>query len=190
MPSDALFQKSKRRIFVSHDHFADGHAYETFKRIFSSLYEIVRDNSLERELDGTDGEGFVRGLREGPMKDCDCLVVLCGAKTHQDRFVDWEIKAALEDRIGLLAILFPANLANPADPKGPADADAAEESSGQPLLPDRLRENFDGGYAVVCRWSEIVSTQVDLTSRILFAMDREREMIRNARPLMVPKTGS
>jgi hypothetical protein len=173
MPSDALFQKPKRRIFVSHDHFADGHAYETFKRIFSSLYDIVRDNSLERELDGTDGEGFVRGLREGPMRDCDCLVVLCGARTHEDRFVDWEIKAALESRIGLLAILFPSNLADPSgDP-------------GQPLLPERLRENFDGGYAVVCRWSEIVSTQVDLTSRILFAMDREREMIRNERPLMI-----
>jgi hypothetical protein len=184
MPSDALFQKPKRRIFVSHDHFGDGHAYETFKRIFSSLYDIVRDNSLERELGGTDGEGFVRGLREGPMKDCDCLVVLCGAKTHEDRFVDWEIKAALEERIGLLAILFPANLAGSA-----ASADG-EESPGQPLLPERLRENFDGGYAVVCRWSEIVSTQVDLTSRILFAMDREREMIRNARPLMVPRIGS
>jgi antiphage defense system Thoeris ThsB-like protein len=178
MPSDALFQKPKRKIFVSHDHFADAHAYETFKRIFSSLYDIVRDNSLERELDGTDGEGFIRGLREGPLRDCDCLVVLCGAKTHEDRFVDWEIKAALEERIGLLAILFPANLAAPA-----ASADA-EDPRGQPLLPDRLRENFDGGYAVVCRWSEIVSTRVDLTSRIQFAMDREREMIRNARPLM------
>lgn len=182
MPSDALFQKPKRKIYVSHDHFADGHAYETFKRIFSSLYEIVRDNSLERELDGTDGEGFVRGLREGPMKDCDCLVVLCGARTHEDRFVDWEIKAALEERIGLLAILFPANLADPA--AAAVASEDAGETPPQPLLPDRLRENFDGGYAVVCRWSEIVSTKVDLTSRILFAMDREREMIRNARPLM------
>lgn len=183
MPSDALFQKPKRRIFVSHDHFGDAQAYETFKRIFSSLYDIVRDSSLERELGGTDGEGFVRGLREGPMKDCDCLVVLCGARTHEDRFVDWEIKAALEERIGLLAILFPANLAHPAS----ADAGA---SPGQPLLPERLRENFDGGYAVVCRWGEIVSTRVDLTSRIQFAMDREREMIRNARPLMIPETGA
>lgn len=179
MPSDALFQKPKRKIYVSHDHFADGHAYETFKRIFSSLYEIVRDNSLERELGGNDGEAFVRGLREGPMRGCDCLVVLCGAGTHEDRFVDWEIKAALEERIGLLAILFPSNLANPA-----ASA-AAEETPGRVLLPDRMQDNFDSGYAVVCRWSEIVSTQVDLTSRILFAMDREREMIRNGRPLMI-----
>ena len=187
MPSDALFQKTKRRIFVSHDHFADAHAYETFKRIFSSLYEIVRDNSLERELDGTDGEGFVRGLREGPMKDCDCLVVLCGARTHEDRFVDWEIKAALEERIGLLAILFPSNLASPAVSTASAATTDTEELPGQPLLPERLRENFDGGYAVVCRWPEIVSTQVDLTSRILFAMDREREMIRNGLPLMAPR---
>lgn len=178
MDSDALFQRPKRRIYVSHDHFADGHAYETFKRIFSSLYEIVRDNSLERELGGTDGEGFVRALRAGPMRDCDCLVVLCGARTHEDRFVDWEIKAALEERIGLLAILFPANLANA------GNAEKTAEDPSQPLLPDRLRENFDGGYAVVCRWTEIVSTQVDLTSRIQFAMDREREMIRNERPLM------
>jgi hypothetical protein len=168
MDSEGLFQQPKKRIYVCHDHFADGQAYETFKRLFSSRFDIVRDQSLERELGSNDGEGFVRSLREGPMRDCACAVVLCGKATHADTFVDWEIKAALEERIGLAGVILPAN---------PLDA------MGMPLLPDRLQANFDGGYAVICRWDDLVSTKVDLGARLNFAMDRDRILIRNDLPL-------
>lgn len=170
MDSEGLFQKPKKRIYVCHDHFTDGGAFDRFKRMFASLYDIVRDNSMEREVGTEDPEAYVRSLQEGPLADAACAVVLCGTRTHLDPFVDWEIKAALDDRIGLVGVILPPNPGSPADP-------------GQPLLPDRLQANFDGGYAVICRWHELVSNKVDLGARMSFAMDRDRILIRNGMPL-------
>ncbi len=168
MDSEGLFQKPKKRLYLSHDHLGDGQAYETFKRIYSSLYDTVRDQSLEREFDSDDGEAFVHGLRESVLRDCACLVVLCGARTREDRFVDWEIKAALDKGLALMGILFPGH---------PVDV------QGQPILPDRLQANFDGGFAVICRWHDLISTRVDLGARLQFAQDRQRDSIQNTLPL-------
>ena len=168
MDSEGLFQQPRKRLYVCHDHIVDGQAYETFTRLFATRFEIVHDQSLERELDEGDGEGFVRGLRGEMMLGCDCAVVLCGKATYLDRYVDWEIKAALEERMGLAGVVLPSN---------PLDA------QGMPLLPERMQINFDGGYAVICRWDDIVSTKVDLGARLNFAMDRDRILIKNDLPL-------
>ena len=64
MDSQSLFQKSKRKVFVSYDHYRDAVAFDEFQRLFASLYEITRDNSLEREIDATDGEGVSGAKRE------------------------------------------------------------------------------------------------------------------------------
>lgn len=168
MDSGGLFQKRKQRLFVGYDHLNDGPYYEGFRRMFSSLYEITRDNSMERELDGDDADGFIRYLRESALEDCACVVILCGAHTHLSKFVDWEIKAALDRKLSVIGIILPTN---------PADA------TGQPLLPERMKLNFDGGFAVVCRWEELSSTQVDLSARIRYAMDRPQALIENSLPL-------
>ncbi|HKP95875.1 MAG TPA: TIR domain-containing protein [Fibrobacteria bacterium] len=168
MDPDGLFQKHKRKIYVGYDLFVDGPYYEAFKRMSSSLYDIVRDTSMERELDGEDAEGFIRHVRDETMEDCACAVILCGARTHLDKFVDWEIKAALDRKLSLVGLVLPAN---------PSD------SAGQPLLPDRMQANFDGGFAVVCRWEELSSAKVDLSARIRFAMERPASLIENSLPL-------
>jgi hypothetical protein len=170
MESEGLFQKPKKRIYVGYDHQSDGPAFDRFQRMFASLYDIVRDNSLERELGTENGDAYVRSLREGSLGESACAMILCGARTHLDPFVDWEIKAALDCGIGLAGIILPPNPPSPADPE-------------QPLLPDRMQANFDGGYAVICRWHELVSSKVDLGARINFAMDRDRVLIRNDLPL-------
>jgi len=168
MNSNPLFQRKKRKLFVSYDHHRDGGRYDEFQRLFASLYEITRDNSLERELDTDDAEAFLAHLPNQGLGDAGTLLVLCGAGTHLDKFVGWEIKAALDRGAGLLGVILPDN---------PTDA------SGQPVLPERMRRNFDGGYAVICRWEELVRDKIELTPRIDFAMERPADLIDNTAPL-------
>jgi MTH538 TIR-like domain (DUF1863) len=168
MESQPLFQRTKRKLYISYDHYLDAAAYDAFLKLFSSLTELIRDNSIERELDSAEPETYVKQLVAEGFKNVACLVVLCGSRTHMDKFVDWEIKAALDLKLGVLGIILPDN---------PLLAD------GQPLLPDRMQKNFDGGFAVICRWEEIAQFKVDLTGRVAFAMDRPMDLIDNSLPL-------
>jgi hypothetical protein len=171
MDSGALFQRKKRKVYVAYDHHADGGYYERFQKHFASRYTLARDNSIEREIDTDDADSFVLKLGEGAMKDSACTVVLCGARTHLDKFVDWEIKVALDQGDGLVAIVLPEN---------------PQDGSGHAVLPERLRRNFDSGFAVLCRWNEIIEEKIDLTQRLIFSLDRPAALIDNSMPLMRP----
>lgn len=168
MDSGALFQKKKRKVYVSYDHHADSQYFNQFQKLFATRYNLSRDNSIEREIDTDDAAAFVLHLDQGPMKDSACTVVLCGARTHLDKFVDWEIKVALDQGDGLVGIILPVNELLP---------------SGQPTLPERFQSNFDSGFAVVCRWQEVAGEKIDLTQRLLFSMDRPANLIENNLPL-------
>lgn len=166
--SGALFQRKKRKVYVSYNHAAHGPFYERFQKGFSTRYLLSRDNSLERELGTDDGAAYAAALDRGPMKDSACTVVLCGASTPKDKFVDWEIKVALDQGDGLVGILLP---------------DHQFDGEGQPVLPERFRRNFESGFAVLCRWDEVIEERIDLTGRILFSLDRPSSSIDNHLPL-------
>lgn len=165
---EPLFQRPKRGLYIAYDHGRDGAPYASFARHFSSVFRLERDNSLERELGTDDAEAHVRALSEGPMATCACILVLCGASTHLSKFVDWEIKAALDRKLGLIAVALPSNPAL---------------ENGEPLLPERLKRNFDSGYAVVVRAGDLIEGRVDLGARVEFATARMAEKIENALPL-------
>ena len=167
MDLSGLFQKRKQKLYVGYDHYADGPYYEGLRRLYTSLFEFPRDNSLERELDGDDAAGFVQRT-EKAMADCSGAIILCGACSEQSKFVDWEIKAALDARLSLIGIILPTN---------PYDA------LGKPRLPERFQVNFDSGFAVICRWEEISLAQVDLGARLRFAREQSPELIDNSLPL-------
>lgn len=168
MASTRLFQRPKPRAYVGYDHRSDGGYYDLSQRLFGSVCDFARDASLERELGADDPEAWFRSLRENAMEGSHCTVILCGAATHLDPFVDREIKAGLDRVTGLLAIILPGN------PPGPA---------GGPTLPDRLQDNFDGGYAVAVGWRDLADGRIDLTHRIAFACARDPGTILNSRPL-------
>jgi hypothetical protein len=167
MDSGALFQQKRRGLYVAYEHTRDAAAYASFALHFGSLFRLERDNSLDRELGEADAEAHARFLAEGPMADCRYALVLCGAATHLSAFVDWEIKAALDKRLALMGLILPSN------PGGMRD----------PVLPARLRINFDSGYAVVARSDEVLDGRVDLGSRLTFAKDRPLELLDNRLPL-------
>jgi len=171
MASDPLFQRPKPRVHVSYDHRGDGGYFDLCQRLFGTLCDLSRDRSLERELGADDPEAHILALLEGPMADSKSTVVLCGKLTHLDPFVDWEIKATLDRYSGLVAVALPGM------PFGP---------DGSPVLPARLQDNFDGGYAVLCGWRDLVDGRIDLTHRIAFANARNPDTIRNSRPLLRP----
>ncbi len=173
MPGSPLFERNKPQAYLCYDHHGDGEYYNLSQRLFSSVAELRRDLSLDRELGANDPKSFLRGADQA-MAGAQCAVVLCGARTHLDAYVDWEIKAALDRKIGLLAVMLPGN------PTG---------GDGQPTLPERLQDNFDGGYAVVCGWRDLVDGRIDLTHRMAFAASRMAELIRNDRPLRPTGTG-
>ena len=147
-----MFQRKKRGFYIAYDHVRDAAPFASFARHFASLVRLERDNSLAREIGAEDAEGHVRFLAEGPMSACECLIVLCGGRTHASAFVDWEIKAALELRLGLIGVVLPSN------PGG----------LREPLLPERLRRTFESGYAVVLRSDELLDGRVDLGARSAF----------------------
>jgi hypothetical protein len=171
MPSEPLFKRPKPQAYFSYDHQKDGGYYDLSQRLFSSVCDITRDRSMERELGADDPEAYLRALKEGAMAGTGCTVVLCGERTHLDPFVDWEIKATLDGYRGLLAVALPGM---PSDP------------SGAPILPARLKDNWDGGYAVLCGWRDLVDGRIDLTHRIAFATARDPDLILNSRELVRP----
>jgi len=167
MDSGALFQHKRRGLYVAYEHASDAAPYASFALHFGSLFRLERDNSLARELDGDDAEEHVKFLTAGPMAQCRYAVVLCGSATHLSKFVDWEIKAALDLRLALMGVILPSN------PGGLRD----------PVLPERLRINFESGYAVLTRSDELLDGRVDLGSRLAFAQDRPLAGIDNGLPL-------
>ena len=75
--------------------------------VFADDYEVIQDNSVEREIDSNDAEYVTRRIREDFITGSSCTVVLCGAETPQRKFVDWEIKATLDKEHGLIGINLP-----------------------------------------------------------------------------------
>jgi hypothetical protein len=167
MDSGPLFRRPKRRLFVSYDHLRDGSRYERFLLLFGSGFDFVRDNSVEREIGTDDAAAHIAYLSREAMAGCHALAILCGPETHRRKFVDWEIRAALEKGLALIAIPLP---------------DCPKDAEGNLALPERFRKNFASGYAVLCPWSGLAATEEDLSAKVRFALERPPELIDNSAP--------
>jgi hypothetical protein len=167
MENRPLFQRPKRRLFVSYDHRRDGPRYDRLRLLFGSGFEFVRDNSLERELGSEDAAAHIALLSREAMAGCHCALVLCGPETHRRKFVDWEIMAALGKGLALVAVPLP---------------DCPKDAAGGLILPERFQRNFDSGYAVLCPWSGLAAAVDDLSAKVRFALERPPALIDNAAP--------
>lgn len=127
----------QRSIFVSYHHDRDQACYDEFSRIFSDVYGIVRDNSLERLIDSDDPDYVMRRIRENHISGTSCTIVLCGPETRWRKYVDWEIKATLDKEHGLISVNLPHN---------------PRDYLGRVHKPDRLQDNIDSGYALWVEW--------------------------------------
>lgn len=161
-------QAATRRVFVSYHHRGDRGFYAEFSRVFAGIYEAVQDNSVEREIDSDDTEYVMRRIREEYITGTSCTVVLCGRETPWRKFVDWEIKATLDRGHGLVGVVLPTNVPNPA---------------GVYIVPDRLNDNIQTGYAVWLHWQALVTNPSALATYIQATASRPARLIQNGRPL-------
>lgn len=131
---------AKRKVFVSYHHDGDQAYYDAFKSFFSEQYEAIQDSSLDRLIDSEDAEYVMRRIREDHITGTSCTIVLCGPKTRWRKYVDWEIKATLDKRHGIIGIKLPSNL---------------PDLKGGCHKPDRLQDNINSGYAVWTQWESL-----------------------------------
>jgi hypothetical protein len=170
----------KRRIFVSYHHGRDRNYYDFFSRKFSEEYEVIHDNSVRREINSDNAEYVIRAIRERFINGSSCTIVLCGRDTPYRRFVDWEIKATLDDEDGLVAVILP---------------DVRQGTNGYAVFPERLQDNIFSRYAPWISWDALIqSGAARLVSLIQYAIstkksliDNSREMMKNSRPPPAPR---
>jgi MTH538 TIR-like domain (DUF1863). len=111
----ALMKPTRRKVFVSYHHGGDQAYYDEFSRYFHDQYEAIRDNSLERLIQSDNTEYVMQQIRDKYITGTSCTIILIGAQSHQRKYLDWEIKATLDECHGLIGIVLPTHVKNPAD---------------------------------------------------------------------------
>ncbi len=156
----------KHKVFISYHHAGDQWWYDKFAEFFAETYEVFSDKSLQRAYD-SDNDAYARfQIRSNDIKGSSCTIVLCGAATHQRKYVDWEIKATLDMRHGLIGVWLPTL---PPHPNGGTDK------------PARLQDNIDSRYAKSIRWD--AATVDNMKATIEAALASPAILINNSRPL-------
>jgi len=150
------------RVFVSYHHSGDQGYYREFSRIFHDQYEVIEDRSLDRAKNSDDSDYVRWAIANQDIKGTSCTIVLCGAETYQRKYVDWEIKATLDDRHGLIGVRLPT---------------AQSNTQGHIIVPDRLASNIHSGFALWVNWIDL--TVQNLKEWIAIARDKPANHIVN-----------
>lgn len=161
-----LAKPTRRKVFVSYHHGNDQAYYNEFSRFFHDQLESVFDNSLERQIDSDNVDYVMQRIRDNHLTGTSCTIVLIGAQTHQRKYVDWEIKATLAKQHGLLGLVLPTHILNPA---------------GQIVVPDRFLDNANSGYAVWAHWNGMTAER--LTQLIEESVGKSKLLINNSRQM-------
>ena len=164
------FQPSvKRSVFVSYHHGGDQGYYDAFSKVFHDTYQVIFDNSLERQIDSENVNYVLQRIRDSFVKGSSCTIVLCGAETPWRKYVDWEIKATLDMNHGLVGVNLPTN---------------RQGASGKFTVPDRLYDNIQSGYAVWTNWTAFTADAGTTKAIIEQAIAKPAAAIVNSREMM------
>lgn len=145
-------QPPRRKAFVSYSHLDQIEANRFVADFAGSggvfISKMVgRRSDLDR-IDSTNTDYVMQRIRSDYIEDSTVTIVLVGTCTHSRRYIDWEIKASLQqgqDNLpnGLVAVQLPSCL-NGAD------------------LPDRVLRNWSqghgSGYARYWRYRELLES--------------------------------
>lgn len=159
---------AKPRVFVSYHHRGDQKYYDAFSKTFCDAYDVITDNSLEREVDSDDVDYVMRRIRENFITGSSCTIVLVGADTWGRKYVDWEIKATLDKEHGLIGVQLPTLIAGP---------------SGTVSVPDRLNDNIRSKFAPWITWSAITASPQACATYVQQACQRDKRLIANTREM-------
>lgn len=151
-------QNVKRKVFVSYHHGADQPYYNCLSSVLADTYDVIYDNSLERQIDSDDVDYVMRRIREDYVTGSSCTLVLCGLHTPVRKYVDWEIKATLDKQHALIGVKLPMlQIIN----------DGCDK-------PARLQDNVTSGYAKWIWWEAIIAEPAKLVEECRPRKDRTR----------------
>jgi len=167
-------QPVKHKIFVSYHHRGDQAYYDAFSHAFHDSYDVIYDNSLERQVDSDDVEYVLRRIRENYITGSSCTIVLVGKETPYRKFVDWEIEATLDKQHGLIGVLLPT---------APVTHQGA-------TVPDRLYDNIQSKYALWLTWAQVTASAQQLQQYVAQAKSRDTGLIVNTRPRRLRNTAA
>lgn len=125
------------KAFISYHHANDQKRADYLKKQYGN--DVFIDRSLEEPFpDYMSEDDILARIRQYYLKNSTVTVVLVGSETYKRKWVDWEIYASLHPygertRNGLLGIRL----------------------SSANILPARLQDNVDSGYAVLMDWKNI-----------------------------------
>lgn len=103
---------TKRKVFISYYH-GDQKYVNDFVRDFGDVFipKTVGVKDGDFDFDSSSPEYIMRKIREQKLEDSTVTIVLIGNCTHSRRYIDWEIKASLQQGQslpnGLIAINLP-----------------------------------------------------------------------------------
>jgi len=164
-----LYAVVKRRVFISYHHGGDQVYYDAFSRTFHDGYEAIFDNSLERQIDSDDANYVMQRIRDEFISGTSFTIVLCGANTPWRKYVDWEIKATLDKGHGIIGVELPS---------------CAKNFQSQSMVPGRLFDNIQSGYAVWTTWAHLIQNIVNLKTLGEVAVAKSASSIQNSREMM------
>jgi hypothetical protein len=157
---------SPHKVFVSYHHGGDQAYYDVFSRTFHDTYDVIQDNSLERQIDSNDVDYVMRRIRESYITGSSCTIVLVGKDTWGRKYVDWEIAATLDKKHGLIGV---------------HSASAPRSVDGKVIVPDRLHDNIQSGFALFVSWQDIIASAAQLERYVADAKSRNQGLIDNTR---------
>lgn len=103
----------KRKVFISYYH-GDQEEVNEFVKQFSDvcIFKTVGVKDGDFDFDSNNPQYIMRKIRENKLQDSTVTIVLIGSCTHSRRYVDWEVKASLQQGNtlpnGLIAINLPS----------------------------------------------------------------------------------
>ncbi|GAB3588558.1 TIR domain-containing protein [Acetobacter peroxydans] len=156
----------KRKVFVSYHHDGDQAYYDAFSRAFHDTYDVITDNSLDRQIDSEDVEYVMRRIRENYIAGSSCTIVLVGKDTYARKYVDWEIKATLDAGHSLIGVQLPTLSVN---------------AQRVVTIPERLNDNINSGYALWLTWADITRSPQTCQTYIEAANVKNKRLIDNTR---------
>jgi hypothetical protein len=149
--------RKTRNCFISYHHDNDKKYILALRRKLD--YMKVSDRSLKNNI-GHLADSTIYKIVRTKMRNCSVTIILIGNETGNRKWIDWEIWASLRaynhptdpfksfKPNGLLAIFLPRK---------------------KHVIPERLQDNIDSGYAVSMKWENL---ERDFERKVNFAFWR------------------
>lgn len=172
-----MYFSPRRKVFISYYH-GDQEAVNKFVRDFSDVFiaKTVGVKDGDFDFDSNDPNYIMRRIREEKLEDSTVTIVLIGSCTHSRRYVDWEVKASLQQGDSLPNGLIAINLPYMGE---------------RGCLPDRVNRNItrdenqtDIGYARYYSYPKSKSTLYDWIEDAHAARSDRAHLIKNPNEMM------